>query len=211
MHDSSTQPHPTPSALIVAPAPAGPRASSPPRRPCESRDPAPDARKCDRTAYEKVSSLTRTHVFSDFAAARSDAFACVSVGSATPSHSPSTACVAARASPRAPLVAKSSSGLRLPAETLPGRRPASPSGYGGGSGESKSKSKSDEPMVRYRFAGELGRWAPACAGATSRWRRRYVRERGVGGGAGMCVATSRRGAATTRDAIAFLTCSLSVR
>src|SRR6201991_883631 len=174
MHDSSTQPHPTPSALIVAPAPAGPRASSPPRRPCESRDPAPDARKCDRTAYEKVSSLTRTHVFSDFAAARSDAFACVSVGSATPSHSPSTACVAARASPRAPLVAKSSSGLRLPAETLPGRRPASPSGYGGGSGasesksKSKSKSKSDEPMVPYRFAGELGRWAPACARATSR-------------------------------------------
>src|SRR6201991_1430600 len=24
-------------------------------------------------------------------------------------------------------------------------------------------------MVRDRFAGDLGRWAPACAGATSRW------------------------------------------
>src|ERR1700750_1489866 len=36
--------------------------------------------------------------------------------------------------------------------------------------KSHCRSRSDEPMVRDRFAGELGRWAPACAGATSRWR-----------------------------------------
>src|ERR1700750_3364838 len=140
----------------MAPAfPRRPRASaSPPhcRRPCARRDPARGARKCDRATYEKDSSLTRTHVLSGFAAARSDVFVCVAVGSAAPSRSLSSSYVAARASPRATLVAKSSSGLRLPAETLPGRRPASPCGYGGGSGgkqkqKRQRKSKSDEAVV----------------------------------------------------------------
>src|ERR1700754_2924381 len=61
-------------------------AKPPLRRPCESRAPAPDARKCRSVAYEKVSSLARTRVLSGFAALRSDVVACVGKARLTASH-----------------------------------------------------------------------------------------------------------------------------
>src|SRR6201989_1104332 len=89
----------------------------------------------------------------------------------------------ARTSPPGPRGARPSSLSPRPAFASLRRRsqgdarqvlPITEVSWGKAKAKSHSKSKSDEPMVRYRFAGELGRWAPAwggetvCAGAATR-------------------------------------------